>query len=277
MDERIVRAMRIIESRINEDVDFAHVARAIGLSPSRFHHLFTDEAGCAPGAYLRRIRLDAAALRLRWTSDTVGQISISLGYVSQSSFSHAFVRRFGRTPARFRREFDKGLQEPTTVQGLGLIGVREIGAFRLLAKRYVGDLNEIRSFWSDFEANLPGDRRGWDREVFVGLLYDDPRMTAASEVRYDCCVTVADTFTEDAALSARRLHLISTRPGRYGCLAFSGHRDHVVTAYQRLCDHWAKNSRYTISDEPAIELHDRPRHLMPPENVRLTLMLPLQG
>ena len=80
MDERIVRAMRMIESGMAGGVDFSLVADTSDLSTSHFHQIFLEETGFTPGAYLRRIRLDAAALRLRWTTESVGKIALGLGY-----------------------------------------------------------------------------------------------------------------------------------------------------------------------------------------------------
>jgi len=278
VDDRIVRALRMIEADMAEEVVFDDIARSVLLSPSRFHHLFAEEVGCPPGVYLRRIRLDAAALRLRWTQDTVGRIAIGLGYTSQASFSHAFVRRFGVTPARFRHAFDKTLPALAPSETLGAIRVRDIVSFHVIAKRYVGDLSTVRRFWEDFERSLPGSPKTWSNEIFMGLLYDDPRMTAANEVRYDCCVTAGSGHLNSGALLRKRgLHIISTRPGSYCCTQFSGHRDHLAGAYQHLCDGWLKSSRYVVSDDPAIELHARPRHRMPPHELQLTLMIPLEA
>lgn len=42
---------------MGESVCFDAIARALGLSATRFHHLFAAEMGIPPSVYLRRIRL----------------------------------------------------------------------------------------------------------------------------------------------------------------------------------------------------------------------------
>ena len=48
MDERIVRAMRMIESGMAEGVDFSAVAETIDLSISYFHQIFFESGRLNP-------------------------------------------------------------------------------------------------------------------------------------------------------------------------------------------------------------------------------------
>ncbi len=277
MDVRIARALRLIERDMAAPVSFDAVAAAVGLSSSRFHHLFRDTMGVPPGAYLRRIRLDAAALRLQWTGDTAGQVAVALGYDSQASFTQAFQRRFGTAPGRYRARYARRMADGAAARGHGRVAVREVPAFHLLARRYVGALRDLRSFWSDFEAHLPGGLRAWRNGLFVGLLHDDPRTTPAHEMRYDCCVTLREGGAPDPGeIAAAGLQAIATRPGLYGSLRFAGPREELAPAYSLLCDHWVRNSRFAITEDPAIEIHARPRHHMDPARLDLTLLLALE-
>lgn len=277
MDIRIARAVRLIERDMADPVRFDLIAAAVGLSSSRFHHLFRAETGAPPGAYLRRIRLDAAALRLQWTAEPAGRIAVGLGYDSQASFTHAFRRRFGVPPGDYRARYARSVAAPGAPRGCSRVTIREVPVFRLLARRYVGDLWEVRRFWTDFEARLPGGPARWRSGLFLGLLHDDPRTTPLGETRYDCCVTIPEAATLDPEEAARAgLQAIATRPGLYGGLSFAGPREEVLPAYRLLCDHWVRNSRFTITEDPAIEIHARPRHRMDPANLDLTILLALE-
>ena len=277
MDHRIVQAVRIIERHMVDDVQFGWVAEQVGLSVSRLHHLFAAEVGTPPATYLRRLRLEAAVHRLRWSDETVGRIAAGLGYASQASFTHAFVDRFGATPQRFRRSFREGLIEPGPGDMSPPLAVREVSGFRVLTRRYVGSLHDVRQYWTDFWARLPGRPERWRSEIFLGLLYDDPRTTSDVHARYDCCVKIGEaaSFDQDQVREAG-LHVTTTRAGLYATLPFAGRREDVEGTYRMLCDHWARASRYTITEDPAIELHAGPRHHMPPEALRFTILLPLE-
>src|SRR5690606_6367694 len=90
MDARILQALQHMESRMERDLSVEALAAEVGLSQFHFHRLFTKMVGETPADYLRRIRLDGAALRLRWTRERVGTIASALGYASQAAFTRAF-------------------------------------------------------------------------------------------------------------------------------------------------------------------------------------------
>lgn len=190
MDERVVRAMTMLEQRLSEEIDHAAVAAAVGLSRYRFHHLFLENTGETPGGFLRRIRLDLAAMRLRWTRDTAGKIAHTLGYTSQTAFNRAFVTRFGATPARFRRDFVRvpGATAAGTVDRR--VTLRESDGLSCLAKRYLGPYTSVPDHWADFVDRLPEALKASGHALFLGLTYDDPRFTPDDQIRYDCCVTI---------------------------------------------------------------------------------------
>src|SRR5690606_5233463 len=89
MDQRIHRAVRLIEDSLAEHIGLNDIAATVGLSRAQFNRLFVLGTGETPSDYLRRIRLDAAAARLRWTRQSVGAAAMDVGYDSQPSFTQA--------------------------------------------------------------------------------------------------------------------------------------------------------------------------------------------
>lgn len=277
MDERIVRAMLILEQRIGEEVDHGAVAAAVGLSRHRFHHLFLEESGETPGGYLRRIRLDLAAMRLRWTRETVGEVAHGLGYASQTSFNRAFVARFGTTPSRFRRDFVRWPNAPIDGIANRRVGLRESDGLSCMVRRYLGPLSDVPDKWTDFLKRLPKELKIPGRSLFLGCTYDDPRFTPADQIRYDCCVTIGQT-AGTAVPVVHGLHHMVTRPGLYAAVEHKGpYHPGIGSSYSLILDNWvANNPRYTMADEPAIEVYAIPPGQCEPEDLACTILVPLR-
>lgn len=95
----------IIESEPAGAHSITELARRAGMSPRHFTRLFTDEVGEPPGAYVERIRVDAARRQLEETDDTVVAIATRCGFGSSESMRRNFVRRIGISPDQYRKTF----------------------------------------------------------------------------------------------------------------------------------------------------------------------------
>jgi len=76
------------------------------MSPSHFHRLFKSYTGESVYAYIKKIRLEYAALCLLRSSEPPGNIAFSSGYSNVSAFSKAFKQYYGISPQDFRNVDD---------------------------------------------------------------------------------------------------------------------------------------------------------------------------
>ncbi len=102
LHERIELAVRYIESHLTEDVSVSDAARRSCLSLWYFHRIFSALTGYSVMDYIRKRRLTIAACTLLTTRKSVLDIALESGYDAHYSFTRAFKRMFGVTPAKFR-------------------------------------------------------------------------------------------------------------------------------------------------------------------------------
>jgi AraC family transcriptional regulator of arabinose operon len=102
MDPRVTRALEQLESRIHEPLKVRTLAADLGLSASRFSHLFRAEVGASPMRYLHVLRMNRALELLERTSLTVREVMGLVGYNDPSHFARDFRRHHGVSP-RARR------------------------------------------------------------------------------------------------------------------------------------------------------------------------------
>lgn len=104
MPESVERARAFLQRSHRRPVTCEDAARAAGLSTARLHALFAQWFGMGPGRYLTEIRLGRARDRLAGSADPIAAIALDAGFSEQSAFSRAFRRRYGQSPAAYRRE-----------------------------------------------------------------------------------------------------------------------------------------------------------------------------
>jgi AraC family transcriptional regulator len=101
---RLVRVLAYIEEHLEEDVAVADLAGVACLSVFHFTRAFTATVGVAPHRYLSQRRLEAAKARIADGKQSLCEIALAYQFSSQSSFTRAFRRATGLTPAEYRRK-----------------------------------------------------------------------------------------------------------------------------------------------------------------------------
>jgi AraC-like DNA-binding protein len=102
-DRQVGAALALVHRSPERDWTNAALAKAVGMSRSRFAARFTALVGEPPLAYVSRWRLETAAGLLQDGAFSLGEIAQRVGYDSEAAFSKAFRRRFGTPPGAYRR------------------------------------------------------------------------------------------------------------------------------------------------------------------------------
>jgi AraC-like DNA-binding protein len=84
------------------DLDLVAEARALGLSRTRFVHVFRDVVGVTPHRYVIELRTGHAARLLRGTGAPVTDVCFASGFGSVSGFHLAFRAAYGMAPSAYR-------------------------------------------------------------------------------------------------------------------------------------------------------------------------------
>ena len=102
MDSRIAHVIRHMDSALDTSPGVPELAALVGLSPSRFAHLFRDEVGMPPGRYLHRLRMQRARVLLERTFLSVRDVMRQVGFRDPSHFARDFRRYHGVAPSAVR-------------------------------------------------------------------------------------------------------------------------------------------------------------------------------
>jgi len=109
-DPRLARLLAYLRAHVDEPLEIADLARLAGVSPSQLDRLFARRFGESPRACLRRLRLERAARELRTTRRRILSVALDAGFSTHEAFTRSFARRFGCSPAEYRRRPAASLQ-----------------------------------------------------------------------------------------------------------------------------------------------------------------------
>jgi len=102
-DRRIGPALARIHKQPERIWTVQQLAAGVGLSRSRFSVLFSQLVGESPQSYVTRSRMQQASRLLKQRGNSLIDVALATGYESDSSFSKAFRRLYGKTPGQYRR------------------------------------------------------------------------------------------------------------------------------------------------------------------------------
>ncbi|MBA2481147.1 MAG: helix-turn-helix transcriptional regulator [Planctomycetes bacterium] len=113
--ERLAAATRFaplgtwMRANLHRPLSIDDIAQAAALSRSRLHALTAEHLRRPPMAWLKELRLSAAARLLLTTGGSVGQVAAACGFANPFHFSREFTRRYRVAPSRYRDVQDWGM------------------------------------------------------------------------------------------------------------------------------------------------------------------------
>jgi AraC family transcriptional regulator len=96
------RVLDYIESNLSRELTLNELAGIAELSLHHFARMFKKTIGVAPYRYVLERRVERAKLMLRSARASLVDISLSVGFYSQSHFTSTFGRMVGATPTEFQ-------------------------------------------------------------------------------------------------------------------------------------------------------------------------------
>ena len=100
---RLRRVLDYISAHLAAEITLADLARVAGLSTFHFARTFTLAIGVSPHRYVSRRRLENAMAEIAADRLPLAQIALNARFSSQASFTRAFRRATGMTPAEYGR------------------------------------------------------------------------------------------------------------------------------------------------------------------------------
>lgn len=104
----IARAMQYVRAHHAEPIGLGHAARDVGLSPAYLSRAFKHEAGIGFAEFLTRCRLEHVQKELAESLQTIKKLAAEAGFQDYPHFCKTFKKKFGVSPAQYRKELRNG-------------------------------------------------------------------------------------------------------------------------------------------------------------------------
>ena len=279
--KRILRVLVYIQNHLDEDLSLEDLASLSHFSAFHFHRVFRGMVGEPVKEHVRRLRLERAAHRLRFTGQPVTDVAFDAGYEAHESFTRAFRAMFGESPSEFRVNHravaygsspsgvhfvsDGKLESfrPAGVPATPLSArVHNLAAMKVAFVRHVGPYDQVGGAWDRLMAWA--GRRGVFRgaPTLFGIVHDDPEITPPERIRYDAAIAVTDEITAEDDIGIQRVG-----GERYVTVTHRGPYETIGDTYARLCGEWLPGSGAELLHAPTLEFYRNSPKNTSPENL----------
>ncbi len=99
------RCINYIYDNLGKKLTVRGTAEALGIDPTYLSKLFVKETGSYFKDFVTNTRISAAKNMLLYSEFPSSEISLSLGFSSQSAFISVFKKSTGKTPREYRNEY----------------------------------------------------------------------------------------------------------------------------------------------------------------------------
>lgn len=246
-NETINQAIDFILQHIEEEIGLEDVAAHCHFSKYYFSRLFKAQTGESVYGFIKRIKLEQSAFRLKVEQERpITEIGADYGY-SSSNYSSAFKQHYQVAPIVFRRgSRSRSMEHPffhhETWQTEDFetcsakITVKEVPDHYVIYERRFGSYENLSADWENFL----GRYRGYitEKTKFLERTFDDPAVTSCENCLYDICMTV----DEGCPLE----NTVTIQGGKCIVYRFKGHAKHIYAAYQTIFLVWLPRTSYQM-------------------------------
>jgi len=298
-NETINHAIDYILQHIHEELSVDDVAAHCHFSKYYFSRMFKEETGESVYAFIKRLKLEQSAFRLKVEPDrTVTDIGYEFGY-SPSNYSWMFRQRYQTNPVNFRRNIeqatvrhafmhrdaDKEYAEEPVLSNMGIdsllipqtygclktfeecnqkITIQNLPDYFVLYERRIGCYHDLSKQWGDFMKKY--QKFVTKDTQFLERTFDDPVITNIDSCLYDICMSV------DRNVSLENTCTI--KGGKCAVYPYKGLGKHIYAAYQTIFTMWLPRTPYELDYRSGFDIY----HMVDSESgyMELDICMPLK-
>lgn len=260
-NEVINKAITYIFEHLDEDITVDDVAKHCAYSKYYLMRMFREDTDEALYQFIKRIRLEQSALRLKMDKDTsITEIGADVGY-SSSNFSTAFKKHLNLSPADFRKSSEEIVERSAFFHGVslnaaeeneGLISIEKLDELFVIYERRKGNYHHMDYEWCNFIKKY--EHLAADDTLYLDCTIDDPSITDENGCMYELCQTVSPDHP--ALKDHPEILLHKFEGGKYGVYHFKGYPRFLFMVYQEVFCRWLSRTGNRLEvNRPILDIY----------------------
>ena len=256
----INKAINYIFNHIDEDITVDDVAKHCSYSKYHLMRMFKEDTEEALYQFIKRIRLERSAWRLKVEKDkSITEIGVDSGY-SSSNFATAFKKQLNVSPVDFRKVSEQMVAESSFSRGVSideleetenLITVEQLDSFFVVYERKKGYYNDMPEEWCRFIKKYK--HLATEDTIYIESTIDDPSITDENSCMYELCQTISPNHSVLKENSDILTHTFDG--GKYAVYYFKGFPQFLFMIYQAVFCRWLSKTGNQLDNRPIFDIY----------------------
>ena len=273
---RVNKSILYIENNLSEKLVLSEIAKQAYFSPFHFHRIFSLVVGETVNSFIIRKRIErAASFFIYQNSVSITEVSEKLGFTSLSSFSRAFKKFYGMSPAQFKESSpDKFSKISKTESKKGQVVVsfeqyicninNSIKWFKMNAKTTVKTIERIDMAYLSHQGNMellgttfnrliqwaaPKGLMNQENLRLLTIYHDSPKVTSPENIRMSAGIILNSEINVDGEVGLK-----SIDPGKCIVSRFEITPNEFQQAWESNFV-WMSENGYSKSEQDPFEIY----------------------
>ena len=229
---RISNAIDFIERNLDKKLVLEEIAEKAYFSPYHFHRLFKAVTKETVNDFITRKRVEkSASFLLNKKNKTVTEVSEIVGFVTLSSFSRAFKKFYGMSPAEFKKEspskyskickteskngkietqFEQYICNINTnlkwMQMKAKTGVKKMPTLKVAYLTHQGKMDAVENAYHKLmKWAYPKGLMQQENLRMLTVYHDSPKITDEDKIRMSVCLTLNSEVKTEGEVSVKEI------------------------------------------------------------------------
>lgn len=277
-EQALLSALLYVQTHLEQDLNLDILANQAGFSAYHFHRIFREAIGEPLKEYVRRLRLEKAAYRLKVSDEAILKIALDSGFKTHESFTRAFQRQFGILPNEFRNNFlrlsserkkqiqPKYLTDYNLKDASGLlpnhstakqVRIEHIRPIIVAFVRHVGAYDKLLEkdspmsvLWDELFQWGNANKLINKDSLLIGIPQDDPSVTPLEKQRFDVCIQIPEFRNPSGHIGCQTIS-----SGLFGVGKHYGSFDNLAETYIHIYDSLITTGKYRMRQQTPFEVY----------------------